>query len=176
MLCCEAIQAMAHSEDRSNDDIQFHWGKKRGIGGAKRDYQFYESFTFDNVNYSLYDCVYLFKHNEHEPYIGKILRIWEQSGHKRVKILWFFQPNEIRNYLGDHVPLEKEIFLASGEGVGLFNVNALVNLIHVFCLDNVGVCFTSYPFIIILQLYKIKIININIIDYIQNGKHLTQGE
>ncbi|XP_019705977.1 protein ANTI-SILENCING 1 isoform X2 [Elaeis guineensis] len=116
---------MAHSGDQSNDDIQFHWGKKRGIGATKRDYQFYESFTFDNVNYSLYDCVYLFKHGEPEPYIGKILKIWEQSGHKRVKILWFFRPNEIRNYLGDHAPSEKEIFLASGEGVGLSNINAL---------------------------------------------------
>ncbi|XP_038988426.1 protein ANTI-SILENCING 1-like [Phoenix dactylifera] len=116
---------MAHSKDRSNDDIQFHWGKKRGIGGTKRDCQFYESFTFDNVNYSLYDCVYLSKHGEPEPYIGKILKIWEQSGHKRVKILWFFRPNEIQNYLGDHAPLEKEIFMASGEGVGLSNVNEL---------------------------------------------------
>lgn len=116
---------MAHSEDQSNDDIQFQWGQKRGIGGAKRDCQFYESFTFDNVNYSLYDSVYLFKHGEPEPYIGKILKIWEQSGHKRVKILWFFRPNEIQNYLGDHASLEKEIFLASGEGVGLSNVNAL---------------------------------------------------
>ncbi|XP_010931210.1 protein ANTI-SILENCING 1 isoform X2 [Elaeis guineensis] len=116
---------MAHSEDRSNDDIQFHWGKKRGIGGTKRDCQFYESFTFDNVNYSLYDCVYLSKHGEPEPYIGKILKIWEQLGHKRVKILWFFRPNEIQNYLGDHTPLETEIFMASGEGVGLSNVNAL---------------------------------------------------
>ncbi|KAG1365807.1 protein ANTI-SILENCING 1 [Cocos nucifera] len=116
---------MAHLEDRSNDDIQFHWGKKRGIGGTKRDCQFYESFTFDNVSYSLYDCVYLSKHGEPEPYIGKILKIWEQLGHKRVKILWFFRPNEIQNYLGDHAPLEKEIFMASGEGVGLSNVNAL---------------------------------------------------
>ncbi|XP_026659261.2 protein ANTI-SILENCING 1-like [Phoenix dactylifera] len=116
---------MAHLEDQSNDDIQFHWGKKRGIGGTKKDCQFYESFTFDNVNYSLYDCVYLFKHGEPKPYIGKILKIWEQPGHKRVKILWFFCPNEIQNYLGDHAPLEKEIFLASGEGVGLSNVNTL---------------------------------------------------
>lgn len=111
----------------SNENIQFSWGKKRAKGGAKMDTQFYGSFTFDNVNYSLYDCVYLFKNGESEPYIGKIVKIWQQNEAKKVKILWFFTPDEIRNYLRGPVA-ENEIFLASGDGTGLADINPLESI------------------------------------------------
>lgn len=128
---------MSQLVKHGNDDLSFRWGKKRGIGGENKDAQFYESFTFDNVEYCLYDCVYLFKKGENDAYIGKIVKIWEQSNHKkRVKILWFFRPCEIQNYLRDYSPLEKEIFLASGEGVGLTNINpleAIAGKCHVVC-------------------------------------------
>ncbi|KAL6615561.1 hypothetical protein ACP70R_037831 [Stipagrostis hirtigluma subsp. patula] len=110
--------------DGNSETIQFSWGKRRGKGGAKMDTQFYESFTFDSVKYSLYDCVYLFKNGDPEPYIGKIVKIWEQNQVKKVKILWFFHPDEIQKYLGGPV-MEKEIFLASGEGIGLADINPL---------------------------------------------------
>ncbi|XP_062205049.1 protein ANTI-SILENCING 1-like [Phragmites australis] len=110
--------------DESSEKIQFSWGKRRGKGGAKMDTQFYDSFTFDNVKYSLYDCVYLFKSGDPEPYIGKIVKIWEQNQAKKVKILWFFLPDEIQKYLGGPV-MEKEIFLASGDGIGLADINPL---------------------------------------------------
>ncbi|KAG2599010.1 hypothetical protein PVAP13_5KG407400 [Panicum virgatum] len=110
--------------DGSNEQIQFSWGKLRGKGGVKMDTQFYESFTLDNVKYSLYDCVYLFKHGDPEPYIGKILKIWEQNRSKKVKILWFFLPKEIQKYLRGSV-VENEIFLASGDGIGLADINPL---------------------------------------------------
>ncbi|KAJ6852405.1 protein ANTI-SILENCING 1-like isoform X1 [Iris pallida] len=109
-------------------ELQFQWGKKRGIGGAKKDSQFYESFMFDGDEYSLYDCAYLCKKDEDEPYIGKIIKIWEQDNKKKVKILWFFRPSDVLSYLGDHEPMEKEIFLASGEGVGLSNINPLESI------------------------------------------------
>ena len=109
----------------SSQTIQFSWGKKRATGGAKMDIQFYDYFTFDNVKYSLNDCVYLFKTGEPEPYIGKILKIWQQKQAKKVKILWFFYPDEIRNHLRGPVG-EKEIFLASGDGTGLADINPLV--------------------------------------------------
>ncbi|VAH43841.1 unnamed protein product [Triticum turgidum subsp. durum] len=111
----------------SNENIQFSWGKKRAKGGAKMDTQFYGSFTFDNVKYSLYDCVYLFKNGESEPYIGKIVKIWQQNEAKKVKILWFFTPDEIRNYLRGPVA-ENEIFLASGDGTGLADINPLESI------------------------------------------------
>lgn len=38
-------------------------GRKRGVGGKKKEVQFYESFT----------C----KEFEPEPYIGKLIKIWE---------------------------------------------------------------------------------------------------
>ena len=99
--------------------------------GVKTGSRYYESFTFDNVKYSLYDCVYLFKHGDPEPYIGKIVKTWEQNQSKKVKILWFFLPEEIQKYLRGPV-MEKEIFLASGDGSGLADINPLVCLITSF--------------------------------------------
>ncbi|XP_074582310.1 protein ANTI-SILENCING 1 [Curcuma longa] len=115
---------MDHLEDPSNDAPRFQWGKKRGVGGAKRNFQFYESFMIDNIIYSLYDSIYAY--NEiGEPHIGKIVKLWQQPDNKRkVKLVWFFRPNDLYNYLEDK-PLEKEIFLATGEGVGLCNINPL---------------------------------------------------
>lgn len=109
------------------ENLEFKWGKKRGFGGKKKDVRFYESFTYDGVEYALYDCVYMYKEGEPEPYIGKLIKVWENADKtKRVKVLWFFRPCEISNFLGnDQIP-ENELFLASGEGVGLANVNPLV--------------------------------------------------
>ncbi|CAD6230885.1 unnamed protein product [Miscanthus lutarioriparius] len=110
--------------DGNSEKIQFSWGKCIAKG-VKTGSRFYGSFTFDNVKYSLYDCVYLFKHGDPEPYIGKIIKIWEQNQAKKVKILWFFLPEEIQKYLRGPV-VEKEIFLASGDGSGLVDINPLV--------------------------------------------------
>lgn len=114
---------------------QFVWGQKRGRGKEKNA-QFYGSFVYDGVEYSLYDCVYLYKEGEPEPFIGKLIKIWEQQGsRKRVKILWFFRPIEIRNFLGEYKkPLKNELFLASGEGIGVTDVNPLVNLKNILLL------------------------------------------
>ncbi|KAH9326309.1 hypothetical protein KI387_006487, partial [Taxus chinensis] len=90
--------------------------------------QFYDSFTYDGVEYSLLDCVYLQKKDEPEPYIGKITKIWEDRKLRKnkIKVLWFFRPIEIRNWLKEvRSPANKEIFLASGEGKGVFNINLL---------------------------------------------------
>ncbi|XP_077210536.1 bromo-adjacent homology (BAH) domain-containing protein isoform X2 [Tasmannia lanceolata] len=120
------MPAMSHSEDADGGENPiFKWGQKRGVGGAKKDAQFYESFTYDGIEYFLYDCVYLYKEGEPEPFIGKLLKIWEQSNRRRVKVLWFFRPIELLNWLREDVTLENEIFLACGEGLGLTNVNPL---------------------------------------------------
>ncbi|RRT68020.1 hypothetical protein B296_00037772 [Ensete ventricosum] len=114
---------MSHLGNRDNPDFPFHWGEKGELLEDKY-VQFYKSFTYYDEEYFLYDSVYLYETCQDTPYIGKILEIWEQQSHERkVKILWFFRPNEIVNYLGDQVPMEREIFLASGNGLGLYNVN-----------------------------------------------------
>ncbi|KAJ6732432.1 PROTEIN ANTI-SILENCING 1 [Salix purpurea] len=108
------------------DSIEFKWGKKRGVGGKKKDIQFYESFFYDGVDYTLYDSVYMYKEGETEPYIGKLIKIWENADKtKKVKVLWFFRPREISYYIGDEKTHRNELFLASGEGVGNANVNPL---------------------------------------------------
>lgn len=116
--------AMLEVDDVAN--LEFNWGKKRGVGGKKKEVQFYESFTYDGVDYNLHDSVYMIKEGEPEPYIGKLIKIWEGGDKtKKVKVQWFFQPSEILRWLGDVSVQENEIFLAAGEGVGLANVNPL---------------------------------------------------
>ncbi|XP_078438869.1 protein ANTI-SILENCING 1-like [Wolffia australiana] len=109
--------------------VHFEWGEKRGRG-KDRDVQFYGSFTYDGVEYALYDCVYLYKEGEPEPFVGKLIKIWEQKGNlRRVKILWFFRPIEIHNFLREYEkPLRNELFLACGDGEGLTDVNTLESI------------------------------------------------
>uniref|UniRef100_A0A6M2ECF8 BAH domain-containing protein n=1 Tax=Populus davidiana TaxID=266767 RepID=A0A6M2ECF8_9ROSI len=113
-------------EAKKVENIEFKWGKQRGVGGKKKDVKFYESFSYDHVEYALYDSVYMYEEGETEPYIAKLMKIWENADKtKKVKVLWFFCPREISKYLGDEKTLENELFLASGEGVGSTNVNPL---------------------------------------------------
>ncbi|PIA65432.1 hypothetical protein AQUCO_00100729v1 [Aquilegia coerulea] len=104
----------------------FRWGVK-GENGKRPGVQFYKSFTYDGVDYCLHDCVYLYNEKRpNEPHIGKLVKIWRDASKNanRVKILWFFRPWEIQKYLNSDV-LKNEIFLASGEGEGVDNVNDL---------------------------------------------------
>ncbi|XP_051137302.1 protein ANTI-SILENCING 1 [Andrographis paniculata] len=113
-------------EGERDDNLEFKWLKKRGIGGKKKDVRFYESFTYDGVDYALYDCVYMHKEGEPEPYIGKLVKIWETSDKsKKIKVQWFFRPSEIAYYLKDADVLVNELFLASGDGIGVVNLNPL---------------------------------------------------
>ncbi|XP_058785106.1 protein ANTI-SILENCING 1 [Vicia villosa] len=107
-------------------DPGFEWGKKKGFGGKNREVIFYESFIYDGVAYTLNDSVYLYKDDEPEPFVGKIIKIWESGDRKKkVKVLWFFRPCEILNFLEGYEVRENELFLAAGEGLGLANVNPL---------------------------------------------------
>ncbi|QCE08917.1 hypothetical protein DEO72_LG10g135 [Vigna unguiculata] len=110
--------------------IDFKWGKKRGVGVKNKDTHYYESFVYDGVEYFLYDCVYLFSTSNVETNIGKLIKIYERpTREKMIKVVWFFRPMEIRNFLGDYQPCWNELFLASGEGTGLSNMNHLESII-----------------------------------------------
>lgn len=122
------------------EDPEFEWGKKKGIGGKKKDVQFYESFTFDGEEYKLYDCAYFQADDgDSEPYIGKIIKIWENADKsKKVKVAWFFLPCEISGYLDGEEVRENELVLASGEGLGLFNINPVETIVgkcNVVCIS-----------------------------------------
>ncbi|KAJ1688207.1 hypothetical protein LUZ63_019597 [Rhynchospora breviuscula] len=110
-----------------NDNISFAWGDKGGL--SKSNDQFYKNFQYDGTTYNLFDNVYLFKHGDPEPHLGKIVRIWEQAdGKKKVNIVWFLHPLEIHKYLRSYRPSEKEVFLACGENYslrGLADINPL---------------------------------------------------
>ncbi|CAI9102761.1 OLC1v1001081C1 [Oldenlandia corymbosa var. corymbosa] len=119
-------ELLKHAKIEDEEDLEFSWGRKRCVGGPDGSVQFYDSFTFDGVEYFLFDCVYLWCDDHPEPYIGKLVKIWETANRKRkVKVVWFFRPSEVQHWLGDMKPSENELFLASGEGKGLFNLNPL---------------------------------------------------
>uniref|UniRef100_M1B112 DNA binding / nucleic acid binding n=1 Tax=Solanum tuberosum TaxID=4113 RepID=M1B112_SOLTU len=125
MALVEAVKVEPLAVLDKDEEVEFVWGRKRGIGGKRKEVQFYESFTYDGVEYALYDCVYMHKEGE-LPYIGKIIKIWENPDKSRkIKIHWFFRSTEILYHLKDVKVAENEVFLASGEGTGLANVNPL---------------------------------------------------
>lgn len=109
------------AEPERVEEIPFCWGVKKGC------INFYESFILEGIEYSLYDTVYLWNSGLDEPSIGKLIKILETENHeKKVEVVWFFRPSEIRYYLGDVRLLDTEIFLACGEGEGLSKAIQLV--------------------------------------------------
>lgn len=105
------------------------------VGYMKNDCHFYKSFKLKGVRYFLYDSVFVYQKDYPEAHIGKIVEIYKTPADEmRMKLVWFFRPHDIRNFLNDYKPSWKEIFLASGKGRGLSNVSPLVNQIHKPCL------------------------------------------
>ncbi|XP_020535262.1 protein ANTI-SILENCING 1 isoform X2 [Jatropha curcas] len=131
---------LLHKDPNGEKAHIFKWGVKRGVGRTNKDIHFYESFTYHGVEYFLYDCVHFQDIGTVESYIGKLVKIYETPTHeKKVKVVWFFRPGEIRNFLGDYEPRWNEIFLASGEGKGLSNINhleAIVDKCNVICASS----------------------------------------
>ncbi|CAN4114613.1 unnamed protein product [Withania somnifera] len=138
MALVEAVKIEPLAVLEKDEEVGFVWGRKRGIGGRRKEVQFYESFTYDGLEYALYDCVYMYKEGE-LPYIGKIIKIWENPDKSRkIKIHWFFRPSEILYHLKDVKVAENEVFPASGEGAGLANVNpleAIAGKCNVVCIS-----------------------------------------
>lgn len=128
-ICCEAMSTT--SEWEILGDAKFRWGTKRGTGGKNKEFQFYGSFSYDGVEYKLHDYVYMYTERQSYPYVGKLIKSWQNPNQsKRVKVQWLFLPSEIRYWLKHHNVnvREKEIFFASGEGKGLVNVCPLVSI------------------------------------------------
>lgn len=115
------------SEGNVGELEEFKWGNKRGVGVKNKEIQYYESFVYEGVEYFLYDCVYLYSSGHVETSIGKLVKIYERpTREKMIKVVWFFRPMEIQNFLGQYQPSWNELFLASGYGKGVSNVNFLV--------------------------------------------------
>uniref|UniRef100_A0A7N2LPS8 BAH domain-containing protein n=1 Tax=Quercus lobata TaxID=97700 RepID=A0A7N2LPS8_QUELO len=101
------------------DNMKFKWGRKKGVSKTDERIQFYESFTYEDVEYFVYDCAYIYCKGDTETSICKLVKMFETPTHaKRVKVVWFRRPIDIRDILGNHNPQWNELFLASGQGVG----------------------------------------------------------
>ncbi|CAJ1972304.1 unnamed protein product [Sphenostylis stenocarpa] len=115
---------MAASMMEDDVEYKFEWGKKRGMGGKKRDVQFYESFTLEGVQFTLNDAVCLQNESSDVPHIGKLIKIWENRDKSRkIKVQWFFRRSDILTYLEGIQTKQNELFLACGDGKGFANVN-----------------------------------------------------
>nr|XP_025611086.1 protein ANTI-SILENCING 1 isoform X2 [Arachis hypogaea]XP_025673224.1 protein ANTI-SILENCING 1 isoform X2 [Arachis hypogaea] len=113
------------------DLIDFKWGNQTGHGQKNKDISFYESFVYEGVEYFLYDCAYFYLDQHFETSVGKLVKMYERPTHEKVlKVVWFFRPSEVRNFLGDYQPRWNELFLASGAGKGLSNVTPLESIIR----------------------------------------------
>ncbi|KAK2407271.1 protein ANTI-SILENCING [Trifolium repens] len=118
------------SEGKNVIGGNFKWGNKRGTGLKNKDTQFYESFVYDGVEYFLYDSVYFYHTNHVDTSIGKLVKMYEiSSGEKKIKVVWFFRPSEIRNFLKSYQPSWNELFLASGKSTGVSNINSVESII-----------------------------------------------
>ncbi|KAL5823108.1 hypothetical protein ACOSQ4_021008 [Xanthoceras sorbifolium] len=131
---------MSHLEEAYREEnLQFKWGIKKEVD-CNKDLQFYESFMYKGVEYSLYDCVYIYHTSCLETSIGKLVKVYETPNHeKEVKVVWFLRPIDLCNFLNGYEPRWNEIFLASGEGTGLSNTNPLEVIIgkcNVLCTSN----------------------------------------
>ncbi|XP_057838508.2 protein ANTI-SILENCING 1 isoform X2 [Cryptomeria japonica] len=140
------LAASVYCQDQELELIEneFRWGPKARMT-QENNLVYYESFFFEGTEYSCFDSIYLYKEGEPEPYIGKILEVWEDQleNRNKMKVLWFFRPIEIPKWLEDESkPAHKEIFLASGKGKGVTNVintlNVIVGKCKVLCtsVDN----------------------------------------
>ncbi|VVA97748.1 unnamed protein product [Arabis nemorensis] len=115
----------------------FKWGVKKGVGRTNKNVQFFESFTYEGIEYRLFDCAYFFVDGQCETSIGKLVRMYETStGEKLVKVMWFFRPSDIRSFLGGYEPQWDELFLACGDEEGVYNINnvdAIIGKCNVLC-------------------------------------------
>lgn len=110
----------------ASEEIEFKWGCKEQNDGKNHDRQYYKSFTYDGVDYVLYDSVYVWCEGQPEPYIGKLIEIYETPRlEKKVKVVWYFHPRHVQRWLKGSHTLSNELFLGSGVGQGLYNVNPL---------------------------------------------------
>ncbi|KAG2309850.1 hypothetical protein Bca52824_029598 [Brassica carinata] len=126
--------------DRGEESPDFKWGVKKAVGRTDKSVSFYESFTYEDIEYRLFDCAYFQIHGQCETSIGKLIRMYETSaGEKKVKVLWFFRPMDIRSYLRDYVPQWDELFLACGDDPGVYNINDVDTILgkcSVVCLSD----------------------------------------
>ncbi|KAM7253959.1 hypothetical protein ACFE04_031641 [Oxalis oulophora] len=116
-------------EETSN----FRWGlMSTRDGQTSKQNRYYKSFTLDGVNYTLYDCVYVYTFGSTETNIAKLVSIYQEpspSHAKLVELVWFFRPKDVKDRLGEYQPRWNELFLASGKGQGVSDVNALESIV-----------------------------------------------
>ncbi|KOM36908.1 hypothetical protein LR48_Vigan03g028900 [Vigna angularis] len=98
---CPLFQSPSMAAPMEEDGLnyEFAWGRKRGMGGKKKDVRFYEFFTFDGVQYVLNDTIYLQNESCDMPHIGKLIKVWENHDKLR-KVKGFANVNPLEAIVG----------------------------------------------------------------------------
>lgn len=105
------------------EEVDIRWGTVKNHTKTKT---FYSSFISEGVEYSLFDNVEVNNGSDGDadPYIGKIVKLWEvkEGGESKALIRWFFRPRDLGKEMeGD----PRELYLAFGTGIGVTNENDL---------------------------------------------------
>jgi hypothetical protein len=117
----------------SSSSSEFEWGEK--VAGLENSY---ERMCFRGVWYSLYDCVHVRSLAE-EPHAGKIMRLYEEDGNRKMRVRWFLRSYELPFGVSKDLSVKskKELFIAQGSVKGVENVNLVVRLRSgVYVLDS----------------------------------------
>ena len=120
------------SQEKMDDDEDFVWGIKQNANT-------YKSVVINNEVYTLNDCVRC-RSGFEVDYIGKIMKLSEENGHKFCTLRWFFRPSELPAAIKgmECTPDAKELFLAFGEGTGVENKNLLVSCYNINNIRNIN--------------------------------------
>lgn len=125
--------AAAAASSSSSGEL-FEWGER-----VKASVSSYEWMRYRGVRYSLYDCVHVRSDRVH-PHVGKIMRLWEEDGKRKLRVRWFLReyelPLPVRAGLSSDSKDPKELFIAVGSVKGVENeilVETILRKVTVLC-------------------------------------------
>ncbi|CAI5534689.1 unnamed protein product [Closterium sp. Naga37s-1] len=129
-------------EDEEEEELPFRWGDP-APGPSRGGKRFYLWFEQGGERFDIYDCVYCQAEEGMDPYVGKIVRMYElppshrgkrnsiggKPGERKVDIRWFFRAADVQAE-GGQLPRDvrpNEVFLAVPEGTqGVTDANKVI--------------------------------------------------
>ncbi|CAI5481029.1 unnamed protein product [Closterium sp. Yama58-4] len=145
-------------EDEEEEELPFRWGDP-APGPSRGGKRYYLWFEQGGERFDLYDCVYCQAEEGMDPYVGKIVRMYElppsrrgkrssiggggggKPGERKVDIRWFFRAADVQAE-GGQLPRDvrpNEVFLAVPEGTqGVTDANKVIvvdSRAHILCVS-----------------------------------------
>ena len=105
--------------------MAFQWGER--VAGSDTSY---ERMRYKGVWYNVLDCVEV-RSGLVLPHVGKLMRLYEEGGRRKVRVRWFFRTSELPYSVTRDLSSKsnnKELFLGQGSLLGVENENVVVRL------------------------------------------------